>query len=135
MTPRSPSTRFGVSEKVTLKVGRIESATGSRIDVGLKFPVSVADSGCGLVPPSGMAVPLKDSPSGDRLKYPDPGPKVVLLPPTKCTTRLRLDRFNSVRIGKVGGAAFGPDRFTMSNWPALPGKVTSQETYPTATVP
>src|ERR1017187_5800315 len=141
MTPKSPSTRlplvfpFVVSEKNTEKLDRIESAPGSKIDVGLKCPVRVASSGCGCVPPIGIAVPLKDSPSGLREKYPEPGAKVAVLPPTKSTTRLRLDRFTSVRIGKSGGAAFGPVKFTMSNWPALPGKLTSHMMYPTATVP
>jgi len=63
--PKSPSTRLGESENVTLNDELIVTGPTplTLILVVLNVPVSVASFGLGFVPPIGMMPPLKDSPS------------------------------------------------------------------------
>src|SRR5258708_1293812 len=103
MIPRSPSRRLGLSEKKTEKPERIVSGLPPVFrdtESGMNGPGSVASIGLGFVPAIGIAVPSKDCPSGERVKYPDAGPNVFVLPPTKSTTSVRLERVTFVRLGK-----------------------------------
>ena len=57
-------------------------------------------------------------------------------PSWKFTVKLNEVRSTWLVMGNPpAGKALGPLRFVMSNCPALPGKLTSQLTYPTGTVP
>ena len=57
---------------------------------------------------------------------------MVVLPSENCTTRLNEVNWTSVSTGKPGGHSFGPVMLVMSNWPKLPGIVTSHEMKPSA---
>lgn len=63
-----------------------------------------------------------------------PGSGVTLVVPPKSTVNVRSESVTVVEIGKSGGSEFGPVRFKMSNSPALPGKIASQESTATGYV-
>src|SRR5215472_3043116 len=64
------------------------------------------------------------SPVRSRSQAPGSGTDDV---PPKFTVKVRSVILTEVVIGKSGGSAFGPVRLVMSNSPALPGKIRSQE--------
>ena len=62
-----------------------------------------------------------------------PGSGTGAVPP-KSTVRVRSVKLTELVMGKSGGSALGPVRLEMSNWPALPGKIKSQERTATGNV-
>ena len=89
ITARSPSSSGPPVASVisALKVGLIvTSPVPVTVMVsGLKEPVRNALTGDGFAPPTGIALPLNDSPSGVSVKY--DGPNVVVEPSVKSTSR------------------------------------------------
>jgi hypothetical protein len=70
ITAVSPSFKKGESARKIVKLEAIVTIPDPAFTiVGLKVPVNVASIGTGFVPPIGLAVPLKDSPSGASVKY------------------------------------------------------------------
>jgi hypothetical protein len=109
MMARSPSCRFGESEKLAVNVESTAAVDPLKrvIERGLIVPVSVSITGRGSPAPIDIWLPSKDSPSGFGEKY--DGPSTWDVPSVNNTVKLSDENCTNEVTGQVASPEeFGP---------------------------